>query len=448
MKSVALHNLGCKVNSYEIEVMQQMLQEKGYTIVPFDEIADIYIVNTCTVTNIADRKSRQMLHRAKQKNPAALVVAVGCYVQTGREDVEQDPCIDLAIGNNRKKDLASILEEYLRDLEQEDAVAENAENAGHGVDKTLHDTTVIDINHTAEYEEMTLKQTAEHTRAYIKIQDGCSQYCSYCIIPKSRGRVRSKSLDMLKNEIETLSNAGIKEIVLVGINLSAYGKGENFNIVDAVKICNENDKIKRIRLGSLEPDHLTDEVIDGLAKCEKLCPQFHISLQSGCDKTLKSMNRHYTADEYKALCDKLRSSFENASLTTDIMVGFNDETELDFNESLDFVKTIAFEKVHVFPYSERVGTAASKRGDNVSKQEKERRAAVMIEETEKIRHDYLKKLVGTNEKVLFENEIEPNLFQGYTKSYLPVRMKYNRNIVGEELEVKIIDYTDEFCIAE
>ena len=253
---------------------------------------------------------------------------------------------------------------------------------------------------------------------------------------------------MLKNEIETLSNAGIKEIVLVGINLSAYGKGENFNIVDAVKICNKNDKIKRIRLGSLEPDHLTDEVIDGLAKCEKLCPQFHISLQSGCDKTLKSMNRHYTADEYKALCDKLRSSFENASLTTDIMVGFNDETELDFNESLDFVKAIAFEKVHVFPYSERIGTAASKRGDNVPKQEKERRAAVMIEETEKIRHDYLKKLVGTNEKVLFENEIEPNLFQGYTKSYLPVRMKYNRNIVGEELEVKIVDYTDEFCIAE
>ena len=288
----------------------------------------------------------------------------------------------------------------------------------------------------------------ERIRAFVKIEDGCDRFCSYCIIPKSRGRVRSKSLDMLKNEIETLSNAGIKEIVLVGINLSAYGKGENFNIVDAVKICNENDKIKRIRLGSLEPDHLTDEVIDGLAKCEKLCPQFHISLQSGCDKTLKSMNRHYTADEYKALCDKLRSSFENTSLTTDIMVGFNDETELDFNESLDFVKAIAFEKVHVFPYSERVGTAASKRGDNVPKQEKERRAAVMIEETEKIRHDYLKKLVGTNEKVLFENEIEPNLFQGYTKSYLPVRMKYNRNIVGEELEVKIIDYTDEFCIAE
>ena len=236
--------------------------------------------------------------------------------------------------------------------------------------------------------------------------------------------------------------------MLVGINLSAYGKGEDFNIVDAVKICNNNEKIKRIRLGSLEPDHLTDEVIDGLAKCEKLCPQFHISLQSGCNKTLKSMNRHYTAEEYKVLCDKLRSTFDDASLTTDVMVGFNDETQEDFKESLEFVKSIAFEKVHVFPYSERVGTAASKRGDNVTKAEKERRAAVMIEETEKIRHNYLQNLVNSNKTVLFENEIEPGLFQGYTRSYLPVRMKYGRNIVGEEMDVKIIDYCDEFCIAE
>lgn len=215
----------------------------------------------------------------------------------------------------------------------------------------------------------------ERIRAFVKIEDGCDRFCSYCIIPKSRGRVRSKPLDTLKNEIEALANGGIREIVLVGINLSAYGKGEDFNIVDAVKICNENEKIKRIRLGSLEPDHLTDEVIDGLSSCEKLCPQFHISLQSGCNKTLKSMNRHYTAEEYKALCTKLRASFYDASLTTDVMVGFNDETEADFSESLDFVKNIAFEKVHVFPYSERVGTAASKRGDNVSKQEKEHRAA-------------------------------------------------------------------------
>ena len=307
----------------------------------------------------------------------------------------------------------------------------------------------IDEHETGDdFWDCSIDRFYERIRAFVKIEDGCDRFCSYCIIPKSRGRVRSKSLDMLKNEVENLANGGIKEIVLVGINLSAYGKGEDFNIVDAVKICNNNEKIKRIRLGSLEPDHLTDEVIDGLAKCEKLCPQFHISLQSGCNKTLKSMNRHYTAEEYKVLCDKLRSTFDDASLTTDVMVGFNDETQEDFKESLEFVKSIAFEKVHVFPYSERVGTAASKRGDNVPKAEKERRSAVMIEETEKIRHNYLQNLVNSNKTVLFENEIEPGLFQGYTRSYLPVRMKYCKNIVGEEMEVKIIDYCDEFCIAE
>ena len=420
---VGICSLGCKVNIYESELVTNILKNNNYEIVDFEDKADIYIINTCSVTNESDKKSRKMINRAKKNNPSAIIVVMGCYSQVNADDID----VDIVLGNKDKSRIVEIIEDYIETKEKK---------------KIIYDLSKVD------FEKMEISSFDSHTRAFVKIQDGCNAFCSYCIIPKSRGRVRSKSLDMLKNEIETLSNAGIKEIVLVGINLSAYGKGENFNIVDAVKICNENDKIKRIRLGSLEPDHLTDEVIDGLAKCEKLCPQFHISLQSGCDKTLKSMNRHYTADEYKALCDKLRSSFENASLTTDIMVGFNDETELDFNESLDFVKTIAFEKVHVFPYSERVGTAASKRGDNVPKQEKERRAAVMIEETEKIRHDYLKKLVGTNEKVLFENEIEPNLFQGYTKSYLPVRMKYNRNIVGEELEVKIIDYTDEFCIAE
>ena len=306
MKSVALHNLGCKVNSYEIEVMQQMLQEKGYTIVPFDETADIYIVNTCTVTNIADRKSRQMLHRAKQKNPAALVVAVGCYVQTGREDVEQDPCIDLAIGNNRKKDLASILEEYLQDLEQEDAVAENAENAGHGVDKTLHDTTVIDINHTAEYEEMTLKQTAEHTRAYIKIQDGCNQFCSYCVIPYARGRVRSRRAEDIIREITGMAQNGYREIVLTGIHISSYGidfdeeawkRGESVSVlkedeerrdysgssklIDLLERIHTIEGIERIRIGSLEPRIITEETAARMAALPKLCPHFHLSLQSG-----------------------------------------------------------------------------------------------------------------------------------------------------------------------
>lgn len=424
----AFYTLGCKVNQYETEYMAELLRNAGFEIVKENDEADYYIVNSCTVTATADQKTRKSIRKFKRNHPNSTVILTGCMPQAFPEEAKELIEADIVFSNKNDGDILSLINEY-----------------------NLNKNRLIKIEeHKAgdNFWDCSIDRFHERIRAFVKIEDGCDRFCSYCIIPKSRGRVRSKSLDMLKNEIETLSNAGIKEIVLVGINLSAYGKGENFNIVDAVKICNEKDKIKRIRLGSLEPDHLTDEVIDGLAKCEKLCPQFHISLQSGCDKTLKSMNRHYTADEYKALCDKLRSSFENASLTTDIMVGFNDETELDFNESLDFVKAIAFEKVHVFPYSERVGTAASKRGDNVSKQEKERRAAVMIEETEKIRHDYLKKLVGTNEKVLFENEIEPNLFQGYTKSYLPVRMKYNRNIVGEELEVKIIDYTDEFCIAE
>ena len=424
----AFYTLGCKVNQYETEYMAELLRNAGFEIVKENDEADYYIVNSCTVTATADQKTRKSIRKFKRNHPNSTVILTGCMPQAFPKEAKELIEADIVFSNKNDGDILSLVNEY-----------------------NLNKNRLIKIEeHKAgdNFWDCSIDRFHERIRAFVKIEDGCDRFCSYCIIPKSRGRVRSKSLDMLKNEIETLSNAGIKEIVLVGINLSAYGKGENFNIVDAVKICNENDKIKRIRLGSLEPDHLTDEVIDGLAKCEKLCPQFHISLQSGCDKTLKSMNRHYTANEYKALCDKLRSSFENASLTTDIMVGFNDETELDFNESLDFVKIIAFEKVHVFPYSERVGTAASKRGDNVPKQEKERRAAVMIEETEKIRHDYLKKLVGTNEKVLFENEIEPNLFQGYTKSYLPVRMKYNRNIVGEELEVKIIDYTDEFCIAE
>ena len=332
MKSVALHNLGCKVNSYEIEVMQQMLQEKGYNVVPFDQIADIYIVNTCTVTNIADRKSRQMLHRAKQKNPEAIVVAVGCYVQTGKNAVEMDECIDLAIGNNRKKDLAAILEEYLREREiiREVSGKEDSEIT-HDCSKTLHDTTVIDINNTYEYEEMTLKQTAEHTRAYIKIQDGCNQFCSYCVIPYARGRVRSRKAEDILREIQGIVEAGYREIVLTGIHISSYGidfeeeawqqgksvevhRGNNkvnssvesaardysgsSKLIDLIEKIHEIDGLERIRLGSLEPRIVTAENATRLAALPKLCPHFHLSLQSGCDETLKRMNRHYTTGEY------------------------------------------------------------------------------------------------------------------------------------------------------
>lgn len=424
----AFYTLGCKVNQYETEYMAELLRNAGFEIVKENDEADYYIVNSCTVTATADQKTRKSIRKFKRNHPNSTVILTGCMPQAFPEEAKELIEADIVFSNKNDGDILSLINEY--NLNKNRLVKIEQHQTGD------------------EFWDCSIDRFHERIRAFVKIEDGCDRFCSYCIIPKSRGRVRSKPLDTLKNEIETLANGGIREIVLVGINLSAYGKGEDFNIVDAVKICNENEKIKRIRLGSLEPDHLTDEVIDGLASCEKLCPQFHISLQSGCNKTLKSMNRHYTAEEYKALCTKLRASFDDASLTTDVMVGFNDETEVDFNESLDFVKGIAFEKVHVFPYSERVGTAASKRGDNVSKQEKEHRAAVMIEETEKIRRNYLKSLVNTSKKVLFENEIKPGIYQGYTKSYLPVRMKYGRNIVGEELEVKITNYCDEFCIAE
>lgn len=424
----AFYTLGCKVNQYETEYMAELLKNAGFEIVNENDAADYYIVNSCTVTATADQKTRKSIRKFKRNHPNSTVILTGCMPQAFPEEAKELIEADIVFSNKNDGDILSLINEY-------------------NVNKNR--LVKIDEHKTGDdFWDCTIDKFYERIRAFVKIEDGCDRFCSYCIIPKSRGRVRSKSLEMLKKEVDNLANGGIKEIVLVGINLSAYGKGEDFNIVDAVKICNDNEKIKRIRLGSLEPDHLTDEVIDGLAKCEKLCPQFHISLQSGCNKTLKSMNRHYTAEEYNALCDKLRSTFDDASLTTDVMVGFNDETEQDFNDSLEFVKKIAFEKVHVFPYSERVGTAASKRGDNVPKSVKEKRAGIMIKETEKIRHSYLQKLVNTNKTVLFENEIEPGLFQGYTRSYLPVRMKYDRNIVGEELEVTITDYCDEFCIAE
>lgn len=424
----AFYTLGCKVNQYETEYMAELLKNAGFEIVSENENADYYIINSCTVTATADQKTRKSIRKFKRNHPDSTVILTGCMPQAFPDEARKLTEADIVFSNKNDGDILSLINEY-----------------------SLHKNRLVKIEeHKSgdEFEECSINQFLERIRAFVKIEDGCDRFCSYCIIPKSRGRVRSKSLEALKTEIDNLANGGIKEIVLVGINLSAYGKGNEFDIADAVKICNDNEKIKRVRLGSLEPDHLTDEIIKRLSECEKLCPQFHISLQSGCDATLKSMNRHYTANEYKKLCEKLRSSFSDASITTDVMVGFNDETAENFEESLRFVKSIKFEKVHVFPYSEREGTAASKRGDNVSKQEKERRAAVMIAENEKIRKEYLRNLVGKKVTVLFENEIEKGTFQGYTRSYLPVRMKHNRDIVGEEAEVKITGYCDEFCIAE
>ena len=425
----AFYTLGCKVNQYETEYMAEILKNAGMQIVSHNEDADYYIINSCTVTATADQKTRQNVRKFKRQHPNAVVILTGCMPQAFPEQASALNEADIVLSNKSNDDILDLINRY---------------NVSHN--------RIVKIDKHQKGDEFTkcsIEHFSERIRAFVKIEDGCDRFCSYCIIPMSRGRVRSKSLNDLKDEIKMLGNNGIKEIVLVGINLSSYGKGEDFNIVDAVRICNEDENIRRVRLGSLEPDHITDEVIEGLSKYEKFCPQFHISLQSGCDKTLKDMNRHYSSDEYRQLCKKLRATFDDATITTDIMVGFNDETEEDFNTSLQFAKEIGFEKVHTFPYSERQGTVASRKGDNVPKQEKERRASVMIEETNKIRHEYFNKLIGAKEVVLFENNIGGNTYQGYTKNYVPVRMESDTDIIGKEIEVTIksADISLDCCFA-
>ncbi len=428
MKSVALYNLGCKVNSYEMDVMRQMLQEKGYRIVPFDEVADIYIVNTCTVTNIADRKSRQIVHRAKQRNPEAVVVAVGCYVQTGREAVEKEPAIDLAIGNNRKKDIVPILEEYLK---------------GHQ-DKTLQGSTILDIDHTYEYEEMQLKQTAEHTRAYIKVQDGCNQFCSYCAIPYARGRVRSRRMEDVLQEVSGMVAAGYREVVLTGIHISSYGidftdtmAGEgcgrqgngqpryqgHSRLVELVERIQEIDGLERIRLGSLEPRIITPEVARRLALIPKLCPHFHLSLQSGCDATLKRMNRHYTAGEYYKSVELLREYLSHPAITTDVIVGFPGETEEEFAQTKAFLEKVHFYEMHVFKYSKRAKTLAATMPEQVPESVKARRSSELIALGGKQSVEFRRGYIGKEAQVLLEEirEIEGRSYCiGHTKDYVKV----------------------------
>ncbi|MGN0167552.1 MAG: MiaB/RimO family radical SAM methylthiotransferase [Acetatifactor sp.] len=457
MKNVALHNLGCKVNSYEIEVMQQKLQEKGYNIVPFDEIADIYIVNTCTVTNIADRKSRQMLHRARQLNPNAVVVAVGCYVQTGRETLEKDDSIDLAIGNNRKKDIVTILEEYLKEREEKSSrepagdlgECREGEPASEKVDKTLRGTTVPDINHTYEYEEMQLRQTAEHTRAYIKIQDGCNQFCSYCAIPYARGRVRSRRAEDVLAEVRAMAEKGYQEIVLTGIHISSYGidfdgeqwkqgksvesrKGERpeysgeSRLIDLVEKLHEIDGIRRIRLGSLEPRIVTEQTAERLAAMPKVCPHFHLSLQSGCDETLRRMNRHYTTGEYYTCVEYLRRAFRNPAITTDVIVGFPGETEEEFEQTRRFLEKVHFYEMHVFKYSKRTGTVAAGMPGQVPEPVKTARSNELLELERRQSKEFRTTYIGQVAEVLLEENKNINgaaWLVGHTEDYVKVALK-------------------------
>lgn len=479
MKSVALHNLGCKVNAYELEAIGQKLQENGYSIVPFEEKADIYIINTCTVTNIADRKSRQMLHRARKRNPAAVVVALGCYVQTGKEKAVLDESIDLAVGNNRKKDLPEILEAFLKERKGEgtsdrrdgpgggkrsQALSEGSEPGAADMDallarKTLGGRTIPVIGEEREYEEMRLDDCFSHTRAYIKIQDGCNQFCSYCIIPYARGRVRSRRQEDVLSEIAALAEKGFQEVVLTGIHISSYGmdfaggepedylasrggkKGvpEGSRLLGLIRAVSGVKGIERIRLGSLEPRIVTREFVEGLAALPKVCPHFHLSLQSGCDETLRRMNRHYTAREYSDRVQLLREIYDNPAITTDVIVGFPGETEEEFQETERFLRGIGLFEMHIFKYSVRQKTLAASMPDQVSEQIKNRRSERLLELERKQSEAYRRGYIGKKLTILTEDFLESGgcrYLVGHTPSYvraaLPVAegMERNRMITG------------------
>lgn len=424
MKKAALHNLGCKVNAYETEAMQEMLERAGYEIVPFKEGADVYVINTCTVTNIADRKSRQMLHRARKMNPDAVVVAAGCYVQA-QDGKEVDPCIDIVLGNNHKKDLVRMLEEYEKNRSQ-----------------NLFLEEIEDINRTKEYEQLGLSRPGDHTRAYIKVQDGCNQFCTYCIIPYARGRVRSRKIADVIREVEELARNGYREVVLTGIHLSSYGvdfDGER-HLLDLILSVHEIKGIARIRLGSLEPGIVTEEFARTLASLPKICPHFHLSLQSGCDATLKRMNRRYTSGEYYEKCGILRKYFANPALTTDVIVGFPGETEAEFKESMAFVEKVDFYETHIFKYSRREGTKAAVMKNQISEQVKAQRSALLIELGERRRKAYEESFIGKTVEVLVEEDavIDGKKVQtGHTKEYMKIALEKERNLRNSVVNVQI-----------
>ena len=407
-RKAALHNLGCKVNAYELEAIQQMLEQQGYEIVPFAPGADIYIINTCTVTNIADRKSRQMLHKAKKMNPDAVVVACGCYVQAAGEKLEQDSAIDLVVGNNKKKEIPAILEEYFREKEEG--------RSGSG-------TWVTDMTHNREYETLSISRTAEHTRAFIKVQDGCNQFCTYCIIPYARGRVRSRRPEDVLEEVRRLAESGCQEVVLTGINLSSYGVDmeEGQNLLALIRTIHAVDGIRRIRLGSLEPGIITEEFAEAIAALPKVCPHFHLSLQSGCDTVLERMNRRYRSEEYMEKCRLLRRVYDRPALTTDVIVGFPGETEEEFEASRAFVEEVNFFETHIFKYSRREGTRAAAMPDQIPEQEKTRRSHILLELDAQRRQEYMESFLGEEKEVLLEEKVEldgKKWWVGYTREYL------------------------------
>lgn len=420
MRKAALHNLGCKVNAYETEAMQQMLEDAGYEIVPFREGADVYVINTCSVTNVADKKSRQMLHRAKKMNPSAVVVAAGCYVQAAGEELKKDEAVDLVIGNNRKKDLVEVLERYFNEHEGTD--------------------DIIDIGKTSEYEKLHIRKIADHTRAFIKVQDGCNQFCSYCIIPYTRGRVRSRPMEDVVQEVEALAASGYREIVLTGIHLSSYGadfKKEAEapetapDLLSLIVRLDGIPGIERIRLGSLEPCIITEEFAKTLAGLKSFCPHFHLSLQSGCGETLKRMNRHYTTEDYEARCEILRSYFDHPAITTDVIVGFPQETEEEFEETRQFLEKIHFYEMHIFKYSRREGTRAAVMEGQVPEQKKAERSDILLALEEQMSLEYRRSFLGKEEEVLLEERISvdgEDYMVGHTRQYVKAVVPYRKGL--------------------
>lgn len=426
MKKAALHNLGCKVNAYETEAMQEILEKNGYEIVPFHDKADVYVINTCTVTNMADRKSRQMIHRARKKNPDAVIVAAGCYVQAQEDNLEEG--IDIVIGNNKKQELAGILEHYWQEREN----GGSRENAAQ--------KEILDIGHTSEYEELHLTRTGEHTRAYIKVQDGCNQFCSYCIIPYTRGRVRSRKREDVVAEVTELAQRGYKEVVLTGIHLSSYGMDQEDSLLNLIKSVHEVEGIQRIRLGSLEPRIITEEFAETLAGLSKICPHFHLSLQSGCDETLKRMNRKYTSEEYYEKCCLLRKYFKDPALTTDVIVGFPGETEEEFAKSKAFIDQVNFYETHIFKYSPRKGTKAAVMDGQIPEQVKAERSNELIQLSQKKQEAFEERLIGTCQEVLMEEavELEDGIYQvGHTREYVKVGQKTTENLENQLINVEI-----------
>lgn len=424
----SIFNFGCKVNQYESQLMSDLMVKNGYEQAADKESADILIINSCTVTAVSDNKVLKLIRHLRRNNPEAVIVLTGCMPQAYPDSTAEFEQADIVLGNSLRAELPHEIERFLVDREQIINVHKYTKNS--------------------DFEVLSVEKFEERTRAFVKIEDGCHRYCSYCIIPYARGPVRSKPLDILEKELKTLASHGYKEIVLVGINLSAYGQERGEHLCDAVECACSIDGIERVRLGSLEPERMDKESIERLSKLPKFCPQFHLSLQSGCTETLKRMNRHYTADEYERIVNDLRSTFDNCSITTDVMVGFAGETPEEFNASLEFVKKIGFAKTHVFPYSQREGTVAAKRPDQIDNSEKSRRSKIMIEAANECRREFMKSQLGRVEPVLFEQPDNEGYWHGYTMNYTPVKVKCDGEFNGVIGKTELISVENDTLIGK